>query len=180
QTVFYATCKSTSFPLEGYEGEENLVLDDFLPYNFLDTFRNVCDDKKPVKINIKGGMINFCAKRIIIISNKPISTFFGLTTEDFYTKQSIYRRFLQSSGSGIFYPDQFDFSKPITDKEIFSGDRLQLWKSLEHPEKEPAYISKKYLELPSSKSDSIEPYDDCIDVLKRFINENYNVFQSIL
>ncbi|MDK6862409.1 hypothetical protein QP355_07200, partial [Gardnerella vaginalis] len=88
----------------------------------------------------KGGMINFCAKRIIIISNKPISTFFGLTTEDFYTKQSIYRRFLQSSGSGIFYPDQFDFSKPITDKEIFSGDRLQLWKSLEHPEKEPAYI----------------------------------------
>lgn len=54
---------------DGYEGQDVVIIDDFygwLPWSFL---LNMCD-RYPMRVNYKGGSVNFAPKKIIISSNK--------------------------------------------------------------------------------------------------------------
>lgn len=72
-TEFYNMCTPTtagSTPwLDGYEGEEDVIIEDFAgEINYRILLRMF--DKYANKMQVKGGMVEFCPKRIWISSNK--------------------------------------------------------------------------------------------------------------
>lgn len=55
---------------DDYDGGSDVVLDDFYGWLPWSTLLNMLD-RYPMKVQTKGGMVNFCPKRIFITSNKP-------------------------------------------------------------------------------------------------------------
>lgn len=60
---------------DGYEGEENIIIDEFNCQIKLADFKRLIDSS-PLKLPIKGGMVNFLGKRIWICSNKMLDAWY--------------------------------------------------------------------------------------------------------
>lgn len=61
---------------DGYDGHETVIIDDFygwLPYDLLLRMA----DRYPLRVQIKGGSVNFVAKKIIITSNHPYAMWYN-------------------------------------------------------------------------------------------------------
>jgi hypothetical protein len=63
---------------DAYEGQPDVVFDDYYGYLTWTTLLQVCD-RYPLQVEMKGGKVNFRAKRVFITSNKPM--------EDWYDKE---------------------------------------------------------------------------------------------
>lgn len=59
---------------QGYNGEDVVIFDDFEGYEFSRKLSLRLTDRYPMKLNIKNGDINFCAKKIIFTSNSNPET----------------------------------------------------------------------------------------------------------
>nr|WAE42179.1 MAG: replication associated protein [Cressdnaviricota sp.] len=60
----------------GYEGQENVIINDFYGWLPYDELLRICD-RYPHQVEYKGGSVNFCAKLIIITSNKHPSLWYN-------------------------------------------------------------------------------------------------------
>jgi len=60
---------------DGYDGEENVIIDEFNCQLKLADFKRLIDSS-PLKVPIKGGMVNMLAKRIWICSNKMLDAWY--------------------------------------------------------------------------------------------------------
>lgn len=60
--------KQRSIWWDNYDGQENVVIDDFYGWLPYDNLLRICD-RYPLLCEIKGGQVNFLAKRICITSN---------------------------------------------------------------------------------------------------------------
>lgn len=60
---------------DGYDGEENVIIDEFNCQIRLADFKRLIDSS-PLKVPVKGGMVPFLAKRIWIMSNKMIDAWY--------------------------------------------------------------------------------------------------------
>jgi len=60
---------------DGYEGEENVIIDEFNCQIRLADFKRLIDSS-PLSVPVKGGMVPFLAKRIWIMSNKMLDAWY--------------------------------------------------------------------------------------------------------
>lgn len=60
---------------DGYDGEENVIIDEFNCQLKLADFKRLIDSS-PLKVPVKGGMVNMLAKRIWICSNKQFDVWY--------------------------------------------------------------------------------------------------------
>ena len=80
---------------DGYKGEETVILDDFRPTKEL-TFQMILRlvDRYPMKVQVKGGYVNFAPKRIIVTTPKCIQqTFTHLEWIGDESLEQLHRRF---------------------------------------------------------------------------------------
>lgn len=79
--VYVLRCNKSAVWFDGYDYNETVVIDDFygwIPFNML---LNMLD-RYPMKVDIKGGAMEFNSKNIIITSNKsPLDWYPNLSTE---------------------------------------------------------------------------------------------------
>jgi len=54
---------------DGYDGQETVVIDDFYGWIKYDTLLRLCD-RYPLRVDYKGGQVNFLSKKIIFTSNR--------------------------------------------------------------------------------------------------------------
>ena len=62
-------CNTGTLWWDGYEGQETVIIDDFYGWMPFDTLLRLTD-RYPMLVDIKGGAVQFTAKRIIITSNE--------------------------------------------------------------------------------------------------------------
>lgn len=60
---------------DGYEGEENIIIDEYNCQIKLADFKRLIDSS-PLKVPVKGGMVNFLGKRVWICSNKMLDSWY--------------------------------------------------------------------------------------------------------
>lgn len=97
---------------DGYDGQEDVVIDEFygwLPYDLL---CRMCD-RYPLMVDTKGGMVNFYPKRIWITSNAEPSTWYrrGL--------QALERRFNEPLGRVFWTPQGWNRKIPCCVKPAY-------------------------------------------------------------
>lgn len=73
---------------DGYEGQDTVVLDDYYGWLPFDLLLRVCD-RYPLQVEIKGGAVEFVAKKVFITSNKPPSEWYQSDKLDL---RALYRR----------------------------------------------------------------------------------------
>lgn len=96
----------SNFPMDGYDGEEIILLDEFrsqIPFGFLLKLM----DSKPLKLNVKYGFTKIQAKMLVITSNKEPHQWYP-KIED---KSMLYRRINEWACIYRFAPNQ----EPVSD-----------------------------------------------------------------
>ncbi|AXR86430.1 replicase [Bamboo rat circovirus] len=73
---------------DGYDGHADVVLDDFYGWLPFDEMLRICD-RYPLRVETKGGTVNFIAKRLFITSNQLPHEWYR---EDIGNKDALYRR----------------------------------------------------------------------------------------
>lgn len=76
--VYWLTLESGAFGKvwwDGYEGQENVIVDEFQCQLKLSDFKRLVDSS-PYRLPIKGGTTQFLAKRIWFISNEPLDLWY--------------------------------------------------------------------------------------------------------
>lgn len=76
---------------DGYAGEENVIIDEFgcqIPFN---EFKRLIDSS-PMRVPVKGGFVQFLAKRVWICSNHHIDMFYGRVCTPGPMRDSLLRR----------------------------------------------------------------------------------------
>lgn len=61
--------KGQAFFFDGYTGQEDVVIDEFTGSFFPRVFMNSLIDRYPLRVQVKGGTVNFLARRIWVLSN---------------------------------------------------------------------------------------------------------------
>lgn len=90
---------------DGYEYDEEVVIDDFegeFPYS---TFLKICD-RYPTQVPTKGGFKEFTARKLIIISNKPWTSWYR--DHKHYSREAVERRIDQHVAYNENVPPRFD------------------------------------------------------------------------
>ncbi|UPW41433.1 replication associated protein [Dipodfec virus UA04Rod_4537] len=73
---------------DGYDGHEDVILDDFYGWLPFDDMLRLCD-RYPLRVETKGGTVNFVGKRILITSNRLPHEWYS---DDISNKEALYRR----------------------------------------------------------------------------------------
>lgn len=75
--TYWLTVERTGGKLwwDGYEGQENIIIDEFNCGISLTDFKRIIDCS-PLSIPIKGGMVQFLGKRVWICSNNPLDVWY--------------------------------------------------------------------------------------------------------
>lgn len=60
---------------DGYIGQNTVLIDEYEPQELRTAYINNLLDRYPMKVPVKGSSLDFCSKRIIIISNHPFKEF---------------------------------------------------------------------------------------------------------
>ncbi|UJO02083.1 Rep [Bat associated cyclovirus 17] len=76
---------------DNYKGQEDVILDDYYGWLRLDEFLRVTD-RYPLQVPIKGGFVEFVAKRIVITSNKEPIEWYSEETLQGELKNAFLRR----------------------------------------------------------------------------------------
>lgn len=97
---------------DGYEGQEDVVIDDYYAWLPWDTLMRILD-RYPLLVETKGGQSNFVAKRVFITSNKAPADWYkdqGKFPLDALTERVT--KWVLFTGVGVFqeFDNYFDFS----------------------------------------------------------------------
>lgn len=76
---------------DGYEGEENIIIDEFHCQIRLDDFKRLIDSS-PLRVPYKGGYHNFLGKRIWILSNMILDTWYFKSATPGPNRNALMRR----------------------------------------------------------------------------------------
>lgn len=105
---------------DGYDGEENVVIDEFnCQIPFTDFKRLI--DSTPLTVPAKGCMLPFVAKRIWILSNRDVNTFYHKSFSTDHLRNSFMRRIHYKEG----FFEKF-LGQPDYDSFIFSRSQFVL------------------------------------------------------
>jgi len=99
--TYWLTVERTGGKLwwDGYEGQENIIIDEFNCGISLTDFKRIIDSS-PLTIPIKGGMVQFLGKRIWICSNNPLDVWYYKAAPPGPNRNAFNRR--------IHYHERFD------------------------------------------------------------------------
>ncbi|WGN90621.1 replication associated protein [Banfec circovirus 2] len=88
---------------DGYDGHSDIILDDFYGWLPFDDLLRLCD-RYPLRVETKGGTVQFVGKRILITSNKLPHEWY---TDEVYNKDALFRRL-----DSVFYYEIDKFVSP--------------------------------------------------------------------
>jgi len=140
---------------DGYDGHENVVIDEFYGWIPWDVLLRMID-RYPMRVDSKGGMLNFCPKKIWITSNKNPFQWYGNIVDD----SPLRRRLADPIGEIVYMNEQWEPPEVGEKRKEYDSDEEESHTELE--ERPAGGILDCNDEIVSSVSFNNEEHSDII------------------
>jgi len=113
---------------EGYDGEENIIIDEFNCGLTLTDFKRLIDSS-PMTVPFKGGSCQFLGKRVWFLSNNPLDSWYYKSAPPGPNRNALERRLHYKEWFGVKFQGQDDYETYKETREWFVElQKAGIWK----------------------------------------------------